>query len=103
MGPSMDLRLLAVGKLRPAYRDAADDYLKRLAALRDGIRDRDQGSLPRPDRCGAAEGGGWRALRAKSSREPGSVALDREGTYLTSEALAHQLSAGASRPAHSPF
>ena len=26
----MDLRLLAVGKLRPAYREAGDEYLKRL-------------------------------------------------------------------------
>jgi 23S rRNA pseudoU1915 N3-methylase RlmH len=98
----MDLRLLAVGKLRPAYREAGDDYLKRLrryAAVQE-IEIREASRAPTgvvQRREEAAQ------LRAKLPGDGFLVALDREGTYLASEALAHQLRRWSSRRAHSPF
>ena len=86
----MILRVIAVGKLRPAYRDAADDYLKRLArsATVSEIQVKEASRAPTDAAQRTEEAG---RLRAKV--EPGAVvvALDREGTYLTSEALAHQV------------
>jgi 23S rRNA (pseudouridine1915-N3)-methyltransferase len=86
----MDLRLLAVGKLRPAYRDAGDEYLKRLrryASIQE-IEIREASRAP----TGVVQRREEAArLRARLPDAGFLVALDREGTYLTSEALAHQL------------
>ena len=86
----MDLRLLAVGKLRPAYRAAGDEYLKRLrryASVQE-IEIREASRAP----TGVVQRREEAArLRAKLPGDGFLVALDREGTYLTSEALAHQL------------
>ncbi len=87
----MDLRLLAVGKLRPAFREAGDEYLKRLrryASIQEiEIREASRAPTGVVQRREEAV-----RLRAKTPRRGDVlVALDREGTYLTSEALAHQL------------
>lgn len=86
----MILRVIAVGKLRPAYRDAADDYLKRLArsATVSEIQVKEASRAPTDAAQRMEEAG---RLRAKVEAGAVVVALDREGTYLTSEALAHQV------------
>jgi 23S rRNA (pseudouridine1915-N3)-methyltransferase len=86
----MDLRLLAVGKLRPAFREAGDEYLKRLrryASIQE-IEIREASRAPTGVVQRREE-----AVRLRARLPDGGflVALDREGTYLTSEALAHQL------------
>lgn len=86
----MELRLLAVGKLRPAFREAGDDYLKRLrryatvheVEVKEASR-APTGAVQRKEEASR--------LRARLPEHGFIVALDREGTYLTSEALAHQL------------
>jgi 23S rRNA (pseudouridine1915-N3)-methyltransferase len=85
------LTLLAVGKLRPAYRAAADDYLRRLRRhlTLDEVEVREVG----------LEG---EAARLEARIPPGAdvVVLDRQGQPLSSEALADTLQAWqrAARP-----
>ena len=93
----MDLRLLAVGKLRPAYREAGDEYLKRLrryASIQE-VEIKEASRAP----TGAVQRREEAArLRAKLPGDAFLIALDREGTYLTSEALAHQLNRWSESP-----
>jgi len=93
----MDLRLLAVGKLRPAYRQAGDEYLKRLrryASIQEvEIKEASRAPTGVVQRREEAA-----RLRAKLPGEAFLIALDREGTYLTSEALAHQLNRWSESP-----
>ncbi len=86
----MELILLAVGRLRPSYRDAADDYLRRLgrhykvreAEIREAVR------APSVEAQRAEE-----AERLRAKLPPGArlVALTREGSPWTSEELARRL------------
>ncbi|HWA58519.1 MAG TPA: 23S rRNA (pseudouridine(1915)-N(3))-methyltransferase RlmH [Gemmatimonadales bacterium] len=86
----MKTTLLAVGKLRPAFRHAADEYLSRLRRYgpTDEIEVREAGKSPT-----AAE-----SLREEAGRLAGKlpggalvIALDREGEGWSSEALAVRL------------
>ncbi len=86
----MKLTLLAVGKLRPVFRHAADDYLARLRryAVTEEVEVREAGRAPTP-----AEALKQEAERLESRVPPGAlvVALDREGQPWSSEELARRL------------
>src|SRR5262249_52552990 len=90
MSPPMEVVLLAVGKLRPSYREACDDYLRRLRRhlkVRE-IEGREASRAPTVAAQRAEEG-----ERLLARRPPGSrvVALARQGTAWTSEELARQV------------
>ena len=76
----MELVLLAVGKLRPSYREACDDYLRRLGRyvkLREiEVREASRAPTVAAQRAEEASAG-WRGEPAGQSR---LVALAREGT-----------------------
>jgi 23S rRNA (pseudouridine1915-N3)-methyltransferase len=86
----MELFLLTVGKLRPSYREACDDYLRRLGRylkVRE-VEVREVSRAPTVTAQRAEEG-----ARLLARRPPGSrlVALARQGTAWSSEELARQL------------
>lgn len=86
----MEFLLLTVGKLRPSYREACDDYLRRLGRyvkLRE-IEVREASRAP----SGAAQRE-EEAARLLAKRPAGSrlVALAREGAGWSSEALAREV------------
>lgn len=86
----MDITLLAVGKLRPAFREAADDYLTRLnryARVKE-IEVRQAGRAPTPAVMRAQE-----SERLQDKVRPGMllVALDREAKPWSSEQVAVRL------------
>jgi 23S rRNA (pseudouridine1915-N3)-methyltransferase len=86
----MELVLLAVGKLRPGFRAAADDYLRRLGRhhkVRE-VEVREASRAPTVDAQRREEGGRLRARLPVGSR---LVALAREGTGWSSEELARRL------------
>lgn len=78
----MHLTLLAIGKLRPAFRIAADDFITRLSRhLRfEEVEVREVGMAEEAAR-----------LRTRLPDGAYVVALDREGTAFTSEQLASRL------------
>jgi len=82
--------LLAIGKLRPVFREACDEYLARLRRSEE-IVERElkeaAAAKPVPDRL-KDEG---RRLLAELSASALLIALDRKGTEWTSEALARQV------------
>ena len=86
----MDLVLLAVGKLRPSYRDACDDYLRRLSryAKAREVEVREASRAPTVVAQRAEEGERLLAKRPAGAR---LVALARQGTAWTSEELARQV------------
>jgi len=79
-----------VGKLRPSYRDACDDYLRRLSryakAREVGVREASRAPTVVAQR--AEEGERLLAKRPAGAR---LVALARQGTAWTSEELARQV------------
>jgi len=84
------MHLLAVGRLRPAYREAADDYLRRLSRFLP-VREhevREAGRAGNPTAQQREEG-----RRLAEAAPPGAftVALTREGTLWSSRALARQV------------
>jgi 23S rRNA (pseudouridine1915-N3)-methyltransferase len=86
----VELVLLAVGKLRPSYREAMDDYLRRLGRylkVRE-VEVREASRAPSPEAQRTEEG-----ERLLARRPPGSrlVALARQGAGWTSEELARRL------------
>jgi len=85
----MELVLLAVGKLRPSYREACDDYLRRLGRY---ARTREvevrEARAPTVAAQRAEEGERLLARRPAGSR---LVALARQGTAWSSEELARQV------------
>jgi 23S rRNA (pseudouridine1915-N3)-methyltransferase len=86
----VELLLLAVGKLRPSYRQACDDYLRRLrrhVKLRE-VEVREASRAPGPDAQRAEE-----AARLAASIPAGArlVALARQGSAWSSEELARRL------------
>jgi 23S rRNA (pseudouridine1915-N3)-methyltransferase len=86
----VDLVLLAVGKLRPSYREACDDYLRRLgryARVRE-IEVREASRSPTVERQQAEERDRLLAKRPAGSR---LVALARRGREWSSEELARQV------------
>lgn len=86
----MQLTLVAVGKLRPVFRAAADEYLGRLT--RYGriaeIEVREAGKAPNAEEGCRQEGA---RLRERIGAGSHLVALDRDGTPWSSEKLAVRL------------
>jgi 23S rRNA (pseudouridine1915-N3)-methyltransferase len=86
----MELVLLAVGKLRPSYREAMDDYLRRLGRhvkVRE-IEVREAARAPTVAAQRSEEADRLLARRPAASR---LVALARQGTGWSSEELARRL------------
>ncbi len=98
----MKISILAVGKLRPAFRDAADDYLVRLRRYcsTEEVEVREAGKAPT-----VAEALKQEAERLKAKLATGAlvVALDREGDGWTSEGLAGRLSRWRDEGRHLAF
>ena len=86
----MEIRVLAVGKLKPALREAADDYLRRLRRYADvtEIEIREAGTAPTAAEARRQEGA---RLRERLPARCHLVALDREGRGWSSEDLAAHL------------
>ncbi|HMV32039.1 MAG TPA: 23S rRNA (pseudouridine(1915)-N(3))-methyltransferase RlmH [Gemmatimonadales bacterium] len=84
------MAVLAVGRLRPAFRDAADDYLRRLGryARVAEVEVREAGRGKRAEEGRRIEGA---RLRERVSGGAEMIALDRTGTPWTSEELARRL------------
>ena len=86
----MTLLLLAVGRLRAAYRDACDDYLRRLARYarveEAEVREASRAPTVEAQREEEAE-----RLRARLPGGSTVVALAREGSPWTSEELARRM------------
>jgi 23S rRNA (pseudouridine1915-N3)-methyltransferase len=86
----MDLLLLTVGKLRPSFREACDDYLRRLGRylkVRE-VEVREASRAPTVEVQRAEEAG---RLRAKVPLGSRLVALAREGQGWSSEELARRV------------
>jgi 23S rRNA (pseudouridine1915-N3)-methyltransferase len=86
----VDITIVAVGKLRPYYRQAADDYLRRLkryASLREHeVREASRAPTPQAQRAEEAA-----RLETRVADGSISVALAREGVGWSSRELARQL------------
>ena len=95
--------LLAVGKLRPSYREACDDYLRRLGRLPHGARGRGPRGQPGAHSRGPARGGGEPAPRASCRPAPARGArpdrrgLEQRGAGPPARALAAGGPAGGPR------
>ena len=94
----MRLTIVAVGKLRPSYREACDDYRRRLGryATVDEIEVREAARLPQAQqRSREADNIGQR-LPTRAT----VIALAREGSTWTSESFADRLDSwlGAGKP-----
>ncbi|HEX2248727.1 MAG TPA: 23S rRNA (pseudouridine(1915)-N(3))-methyltransferase RlmH [Gemmatimonadales bacterium] len=86
----MNIDIVAVGKLRPFYRSAADEYIRRLRRYVQ-MREhevREASKAPSPIAQRAEEAG---RLGARISAGSTVVALTREGTGWSSRDLANQL------------
>jgi 23S rRNA (pseudouridine1915-N3)-methyltransferase len=86
----MRLVLAAVGKLRPAYREACDDYLTRLARYADMAEHevREAARAPTPEKQRAQEAAAlWEKLPSGGTL----VVLDRTGQAWSSEDLARRM------------
>jgi 23S rRNA (pseudouridine1915-N3)-methyltransferase len=86
----VELVLLAVGKLRPSYREMVDDYLRRLGRylkVRE-VEVREASRAPSIEAQRAEEGTRLLAKRPPASRV---VALARQGAGWTSEELARRV------------
>ena len=86
----MDLLLLAVGRLRPSYRESCDDYLRRLsryAKVKEvEVREASRAPSPAAQRAEEAE-----RLTARVPPAAMVVALAREGSAWSSEELARRV------------
>jgi 23S rRNA (pseudouridine1915-N3)-methyltransferase len=88
----MELVLLTVGRLRPSYREACDDYLRRLGRyvkVRE-VEVREASRAPTVEAQRAEEGERLLAKRPAGAR---LVALARQGTGWSSEELARRIGA----------
>ena len=84
------MHLLAVGRLRAAYREAADEYLRRLARLMP-VQEREVREAGRAGNPVAQQREEGRRLTEGSPTGAFTVALTREGTAWSSRALAGQV------------
>jgi 23S rRNA (pseudouridine1915-N3)-methyltransferase len=86
----MELVLLAVGRLRPSYREMVDDYLRRLGrhVKAREVEVREAGRAPTVELQRAQEGERLLARRPGGSR---LVALTREGAGWSSEEVGRRL------------
>jgi 23S rRNA (pseudouridine1915-N3)-methyltransferase len=86
----VELWLLAVGKLRPAYREACDDYLRRLGR-RAKVHEVEVREAARAPTRAVQQAEEAERLRARLPQRAWVVALAREGTGWTSTDLARRL------------
>jgi 23S rRNA (pseudouridine1915-N3)-methyltransferase len=86
----MELVLLAVGKLRPSYRAAADDYLRRLGRHHK-VREVEIREASRAPTLVAQQREEAERLRARLPAGARLVTLAREGAGWSSEELARRL------------
>lgn len=95
----MALWLLAVGKLRPAYREACDDYLRRLGR-RTEVQEVEVREAARAPTRAVQQAEEARRLTERLPKRARIVALAREGQGWTSEELARRLASweGDGRP-----
>ena len=82
--------LLAVGKLRPSYREACDDYLRRLSR-HVTVRQLEVREASRAPTAAAQRDEEAARLLARAPARARLVALTREGTAWSSEELSRQL------------
>lgn len=95
----MEVLLLGVGRLRPYYREACDDYLRRLSrSLK--VREAEVREAGRAPTASAQREEEARRLRHALPTGATVVALAREGSAWSSEELARRLDRwrGAARP-----
>lgn len=86
----MEIAILAVGKLRPSFREACDDYLKRLGRYATIV----EHQVPEASRAGSPAVQRREETARLLARLPGQsrrVALTRQGEPWSSRELAHQL------------
>ena len=95
----MNLHLLTVGKLRPAFREAADEYVKRLRRFA-RIEEREVREAGRAGNATAQRREETRRLAAAVPDNARIVALTRGGDGWSSSELARQMGRwrGESRP-----
>jgi 23S rRNA (pseudouridine1915-N3)-methyltransferase len=86
----VELVLLAVGKLRPSYRETCDDYLRRLSR-RVTIRQLEVREASRAPTAAAQRDEEAARLLARAPARARLVALTREGTAWSSEEVSRQL------------
>ena len=86
----MDIWVVAVGKLRPYYRQAADDYIRRLRRYAH-IREHEVREASRAPSPGAQRGEEAGRLEARIPEGSTVLALAREGTGWSSREIARQL------------
>jgi 23S rRNA (pseudouridine1915-N3)-methyltransferase len=84
------MHVLAVGRLRPAYREAADEYLRRLSRLLP-VQEREVREAGRAGNPTAQQREEGRRLVEATPAGAITVALTREGTAWSSAALARQV------------
>ena len=86
----MDLVILAVGRLRPAMREAADDYLRRLGRYA-GVREVEVREASREPTVLAQRDADAARLAQRTPAGSRVVALAREGKGWTSAELARRM------------
>jgi 23S rRNA (pseudouridine1915-N3)-methyltransferase len=86
----VELVLLAVGKLRPSYREACDDYLRRLGR-HVTVRQVEVREASRAPTAAAQRGEEAARLLARAPARARLVALTREGAAWSSEELSRRL------------
>lgn len=86
----MNLWLLAVGKLRPCYREACDDYLRRLGR-RAEVHEVEVREAARAPTRAVQQAEEASRLRARLPRRARVVALAREGSGWSSAELASRI------------
>jgi 23S rRNA (pseudouridine1915-N3)-methyltransferase len=86
----MTLLVLAVGRLRAAYREACDDYLRRLARYA-RVEEAEVREASRAPTVGAQREEEAERLRARIPDGGTVVALARDGSPWTSEELARRM------------
>ena len=86
----MDIEIVAVGKLRPYYRQAADDYIRRLRRYAH-VREQEVREASRAPNTAVQRAEEAARLEVKIPDRTTVVALAREGVGWSSRELAHQL------------
>lgn len=86
----MEIALLAVGKLRPSYREACDDYLRRLTRYL-SVREVEVREASRTPATAAQQAQEAERLRARVPAGARVVALCRQGTGWSSKDLARRV------------
>jgi 23S rRNA (pseudouridine1915-N3)-methyltransferase len=86
----VDISVVAVGKLRPYYRHAADDYIRRLKRYAQ-VQEHEVREASRSPGVGAQRSEEAARLEARIPERSMVIALAREGTGWSSREVARQL------------